>query len=244
MKTDPASSGRKGRKGRITSHAPYLSCAMNELETERLSMVEHDLLRRGVRSEAVLDAMRRVPRHRFVPEALRTQAYSDSPLPIGEQQTISQPFIVALMVQAAQLSRYDRVLEIGTGSGYGAAVLATIAAHVDTIERLASLANHARDTLAELGYLNVDVHVADGTLGLPERAPFDAIITTAASPDIPDGFKAQLGVGGRLIIPVGPQREHQTLIRITRRTESRFETQDLCSVQFVPLIGAYGWQTD
>ncbi len=217
---------------------------MNEFETERLSMVEHDLLRRGVRSEAVLDAMRRVPRHVFVPEALRSQAYGDSPLPIGEQQTISQPFIVALMVQAAQLSRSDRVLEIGTGSGYGAAVLATIAAHVDTVERLASLANHARDTLAELGYRNVDVHVADGTLGLPERAPFDAIVTTAASPDIPDGFKAQLSVGGRLIIPVGPQREHQTLIRITRRTESQFDTQDLCSVQFVPLIGAYGWQTD
>ena len=217
---------------------------MNEFETERLSMVEHDLLRRGVRSEAVLDAMRRVPRHVFVPEALRSQAYGDSPLPIGEQQTISQPFIVALMVQAAQLGRSDRVLEIGTGSGYGAAVLATIAAHVDTIERLASLANHARDTLAELGYLNVDVHVADGTLGLPECAPFDAIVTTAASPDIPDGFKAQLSVGGRLIIPVGPQREHQTLVRITRRTESRFDTQDLCSVQFVPLIGAYGWKTD
>ena len=217
---------------------------MNEFETERLSMVEHDLLRRGVRSEAVLDAMRRVPRHVFVPEALRSQAYGDSPLPIGEQQTISQPFIVALMVQAAQLSRSDRVLEIGTGSGYGAAVLATIAAHVDTVERLASLANHARDTLAELGYRNVDVHVADGTLGLPECAPFDAIVTTAASPDIPDGFKAQLSVGGRLIIPVGPQREHQTLIRITRRTESQFDTQDLCSVQFVPLIGAYGWQTD
>ena len=215
---------------------------MSEFDIARLSMVEYQIAARGLDTPSVLAAMRRVPRHEFVPDGLREFAYSDSPLPIGEHQTISQPYVVALMTDAAALEPGDRVLEIGTGSGYGAAVLAQIAAHVDTIERIPSLAAHARAVIERLGYTNIDVHLADGTLGLPDKAPFDAIIATAGGPDIPDVWREQLVIGGRLVMPIGPERERQRLVRLTRRTGTGDTLDDLCGVQFVPLIGANGWQ--
>lgn len=205
-------------------------------------MVDDQLVARGVASPRVLEAMRRVPRHAFVPAEARDFAYADSPLPIGAQQTISQPYVVALMVEAATPAAADRMLEIGTGSGYAAAVLAELVAHVDTIERIDALALGARRVLHELGYTNIDVHIADGTIGLRERAPFDAIIATAGGPSIPDGLCAQLAIGGRLVMPVGPERDRQRLVRMVRVSDRAFEFQDLCAVQFVPLIGQHGWQ--
>ena len=231
-----------------TTFAPFSSVrhprlsAMSDPDSVRHSMVEHQLAARGVKDARVLDAMRRVPRHAFVPDGLKDWAYSDSPLPIGEGQTISQPYIVALMTEAAQLGADDRVLEIGTGSGYAAAVLASIAARVDTIERLESLAIHARRVLRELGFENVEVHLADGTLGLAERAPFDAIIASAGGPEVPDILRSQLAVGGRLVMPVGSDKDYQRLVRVRRTSVTAFDTEDLCGVQFVPLIGAHGWQ--
>jgi protein-L-isoaspartate(D-aspartate) O-methyltransferase len=211
-----------------------------DYEKQREQMVKTQIVSRGIRDERVLAAMRAVPRHRFVPDHVVGSAYRDSPLPIGGGQTISQPYIVALMTELLQLQVSDKVLEIGTGSGYQAAVLAQIAAEVITVERIPALAKDAFQTLTDLGYENIGVKVSDGTLGWPDEAPYDVIIVTAAAPSIPDPLKEQLADGGRLVAPVGPRRA-QTLQRV-RRTGDRFHTESLIGVAFVPLVGEYGWQ--
>lgn len=205
-------------------------------------MVETQIAARGVRNPAVLEAMRRVPRERFVPAHLAELAYTDEPLPIGEDQTISQPYIVAAMIDAAQPRPGDRALEIGTGSGYSAAVLATIVAEVYTVERLAGLAESAGRRLAELGYANVHVRQANGTLGWPEHAPFDVIIVTAGGPRVPRPLLEQLAAGGRLVMPVGSWRLGQRLMRVTRTGEDTYHHEGLEDVAFVPLIGEEGWR--
>ena len=207
----------------------------------RREMVERQLIARGIRDSLVLEAMAKVPREAFVPAALAEFAYEDRPLPIAEGQTISQPYVVALMIETLELRASDRVLEVGTGSGYAAAVLACVAREVYTIERHASLAETAAARLQSLGLDNVKVRCGDGTLGWPEAAPFDAITVAAGGPTVPDELKRQLAVGGRLIIPVGEFRA-QRLVRVTRIDESHFKQDDLGAVQFVPLVGAQGWR--
>lgn len=208
----------------------------------RNRMVRTQIEGRGVRDPRVLRAMRAVPRERFVAPQLREFAEQDSPLEIDEGQTISQPYIVALMTEALELSPSDRVLEIGTGSGYAAAILAEIAEEVDTVERHESLAASARRRLRELGYTNVRVHHGDGTRGLPHRAPFDAIVVTAGGPVVPESLKEQLAPGGRLVIPVGGR--DQRLLRFRRVGPGEVEMDDLGAVRFVPLIGEEGWGGD
>jgi protein-L-isoaspartate(D-aspartate) O-methyltransferase len=207
----------------------------------RREMVEKAIVARGVRSELVLGAMRSVPREAFLPHQLREFAYTDSPLPIEEGQTISQPYIVAFMTEALALQGGERVLEIGTGSGYAAAVLAEIAADVYTVERIGQLAEKAASTLADLGYDNVHVLHSDGTKGWPEHAPYDGIIVAAGGPTIPESLKAQLKIGGRLVIPVGRDPKIQELVRVTRISENEYRREDLADVRFVPLIGHEGW---
>jgi protein-L-isoaspartate(D-aspartate) O-methyltransferase len=204
-------------------------------------MVEQQVASRGVGSRLVLDAMRRVPRELFVPERLRDLAYADGPLSIGEGQTISQPYIVALMVEALCLYGGEKVLEIGTGSGYAAAVLAEIAGQVYTIERIDQLAQKAKIVLEEAGYDNVQVIQGDGTLGWPQQAPYDAIVVTAGGPEVPESLKNQLKPGGRLVIPVGTDMYSQELLRVTRVSDSEFRSENLEYVRFVPLIGEEGW---
>lgn len=211
-------------------------------EAERRSMIREQLERRNIRDTRVLDAMVNVPRHRFVPESLDQQAYADNALPIAENQTISQPYIVALTVAALQLQGHERVLEIGTGSGYAAAVLAQLAAEIWTIERYRSLAESAAQRLADLDYTNVHVMIGDGTQGLPEHAPYDAIAVAAAAPHIPRSLLDQLAPGGRLVIPIGSLDE-QKLIRILRTPQGLHE-ESLGPVRFVPLVGREGWQDD
>ncbi|MCL7944847.1 protein-L-isoaspartate(D-aspartate) O-methyltransferase [Marinobacter sp. ATCH36] len=200
------------------------------------------LARRGIRDKRVLKAMAAVPREAFVGQALVDSAYQDSPLPIEEGQTISQPYIVALMTEAMRLGPDNTVLEIGTGSGYGAAVLASIVQQVYTIERHQVLADHASKRLAKLGYDNIAVRCGDGTLGWPEHAPFDAIVVTAGGPGVPESLISQLTIGGRLVIPAGADQHQQQLLRITRLSENKTETEDLGGVRFVPLIGKEGWR--
>jgi len=207
----------------------------------RERMVERQIAARGVRDPAVLAAMRKVPRDLFVPPDLRAFAYEDEPLSIGEGQTISQPYIVAAMIEAVHPKAGDRALEIGTGSGYSAAVLASIAADVYTIERLPRLADSARQRLKELGYANVHVRTANGTLGSPEHAPFDVIIVTASGPTVPASLLDQLAIGGRLVMPVGGSAFGQRLIRVTRHGPDDYRHEDLEGVVFVPLIGQEGW---
>jgi protein-L-isoaspartate(D-aspartate) O-methyltransferase len=209
-------------------------------EGERQRMVEWQLVRRGIEDPAVLEAMAAVPRHVFVPTVIRDRAYEDQPLPIGEKQTISQPFIVALMTEALQLSSGDRVLEIGTGSGYQAAVLAHLGAEVYSIERLPSLAETAARCLKGLGYTNVHVRVGDGSDGWSEAAPFDAILVTAAAREIPRAPLQQLRITGRMVLPVGAE-DSQELVRIWR-TEDGFREDYLGGCRFVPLIGRHGWE--
>jgi len=209
--------------------------------TRRERMVENQIAARGVTSEKVLEAMRKVPREKFIPECLAELAYGDSPLPIGADQTISQPYIVALMTEQLTLQGGEHVLEIGTGSGYAAAVLAEIAGQVYTIERVAELAKSAASILAELGYENVHVVHGDGTLGCPEHAPYDGIVVTAGGPEVPESLRQQLKLGGRMVIPIGSHPYFQSLVRITRFGETEFETEHLASVRFVPLVGAEGW---
>jgi len=204
-------------------------------------MIREDLLGRGVHDPAVLAAMREVPREAFVDEGMQELAYEDHPLPIAEGQTISQPYIVAYMTEALELSGTDRVLEIGTGSGYAAAVLSRIVTTVHTVERLGGLANSARRRLGMLGYTNIVVHEGDGTLGWQEHAPYDAIVVTAAAPQLPQPLLDQLAIGGRLVIPVGTSSDFQILARVLRVTEHDYRTEELCGVRFVPLIGAAGW---
>ncbi|AWB89432.1 protein-L-isoaspartate(D-aspartate) O-methyltransferase [Homoserinimonas hongtaonis] len=210
-------------------------------ESKRVRMVDHDLRDRGVRDERVLAAMARVPREEFVPQHSRASAFDDNPLPIGDGQTISQPYIVAFMAEAARITPGDTVLEIGTGSGYGAAVLASLAAQVHTIERHATLAARAAETLERVGFDTVQVHVGDGTVGLADEAPFDAIVVTASGPEIPSPLLEQLADGGRIVMPVERRRGHQQLMRATRSGDD-FAEESLLGVVFVPLIGEHGYQ--
>jgi len=208
---------------------------------QREKMVLKQLLARGIRDESLLDAMRTVPREVFVPDHLREAAYGDFALPIGEGQTISQPYIVALMIEALNLSKQDRVLEIGTGSGYGAAILSRIASQVFTIERRKNLARSAKEKFKDLGYENIHVRHGDGTKGWEEYAPYDAIIVTAGGPQIPDSLFQQLKVGGRLVIPQGSQLTHQELVRIKKISGKEYKREKISDVRFVPLIGEKGW---
>jgi protein-L-isoaspartate(D-aspartate) O-methyltransferase len=212
----------------------------DEFVAAREQMVRHQIAARGICDERVLEAMRTVPRHAFVPAHLVGAAYRDAPLPIGEGQTISQPYIVAVMTELLELEGDEKVLEIGTGSGYQAAILSHLAARVITIERFPALAREAAAILEQLGYDNVEVQVGDGTLGWPKEAPYDAIIVTAASPEIPDPLQGQLADGGRLLAPIGP-RWTQQLVRV-RRSGDEFHSETLIGVAFVPLIGRHGWQ--
>lgn len=207
----------------------------------RKEMVERDIVARGVRDDLVLDAMRKVRRESFLPENLREFAYEDSPLPIAAEQTISQPYIVAFMAEALMLKGGEKILEIGTGSGYAAAVLSEIAASVYTVERLGELADKAATTLAELGYDNVHVLHGDGTRGWPEHAPYDAIVVAAGGPQVPESLKEQLKIGGRLVIPVGADQSSQELVRVIRVSKNKYRSEDIADVRFVPLIGEEGW---
>jgi len=205
-------------------------------------MVDEQIASRGIKDIRVLNALNKVPRHLFVEEALQGQAYNDYPLPIGEKQTISQPFMVALMTEALELKGEERVLEIGTGSGYQAAILAELAERVYSIERIRSLANRARTLLHELHYYNVEIGVSDGTQGLKEKAPFEAITVTAGAPDVPQPLLDQLTVGGRLVVPVGDAFS-QILVRVTRMKRG-FKRQEMGGCHFVRLIGKNGWQEE
>jgi protein-L-isoaspartate(D-aspartate) O-methyltransferase len=206
-------------------------------------MVEGQVIARGITDQRVIDAMLKVPRHKFVEEALQSQAYQDAPLPIGERQTISQPYMVAVMSQSLVLNGSETVLEIGTGSGYQAAVLALLADRVFSLERIPSLARRARKVLDECGFSKVNIRVADGTRGWQEMAPFDAIIVTAGAPEVPQDYLDQLAVGGRLVIPVG-DRSSQVLMRITRTGVREYEDERILGCRFVPLVGSCGWQEE
>lgn len=211
-----------------------------ELGSAREEMVLHQLRERGIRDENVLAAMANVPRHRFVDAALRSRAYGDHALPIGAGQTISQPYMVALMTEALQLKGGERVLEIGTGSGYQTAVLAEFTQRLFSVERSPELARAAAVVLRELGYSNVILKTADGTLGWPEHGPYDGILVTAGAPEIPAPLLGQLADGGRLVVPVG-DREIQRLEVVTKKGE-RLSVRTLVECAFVPLLGAAGWK--
>ncbi|MEX2496831.1 MAG: protein-L-isoaspartate(D-aspartate) O-methyltransferase [Woeseia sp.] len=210
--------------------------AGDDYSEKRRRMVAQQIAARGVRSRPVLDAMRAVPREAFVPANLQEFAYDDSPLPIGDGQTISQPHVVALMIEALDLKGGEKILEIGAGSGYAAAVLGQIASRVYTMERVGELARGASSALKKLGYSNVEVRHGDGTQGWPEEAPFDAIIVAAGGRDVPEPLKKQLAVGGRLVIPIGYCSHFQQLVRLTRLAEDRYEQKSLVPVRFVPLV--------
>ncbi len=218
---------------------------MDRYAKQRKKMVDSQIRSRGVRDERVLRAMEKIPRHLFIDEGLIDQAYNDNPLPIGEKQTISQPYIVALMTEALELKGRDKVLELGTGSGYQAAILAELADRVFTIERIASLAQKARKLLESLNYYNVVIRVGDGTYGWREESPFDAIAVSAGSPSIPRMLVEQLAIGGRLVIPVG-SRYSQSLIKLTRLSENPDDVkrEDLGGCRFVNLIGEHGWKVE
>jgi len=211
-----------------------------EFVPQRSEMVEKQLRRRGISDFAVLAAMGAVPRHEFVPFELRERAYEDLPLPIGGGQTISQPYIVATMTEALRLDPEDRVLEVGTGCGYQAAVLSLLAKEVFTVECRSELAAAAASRLAALGFSNVHVHCGDGTLGMPEFAPFDAILIAAAAPAVPKPLLDQLAEGGRMILPVGNADEQE--LRLIEKDGTQIRTNILEGCRFVPLVGHYGWQ--
>jgi len=205
-------------------------------------MAEEQIVSRGVKDARLIAAMKKIPRHLFVEEALQNQAYTDHPLPIGEKQTISQPYMVALMTEALLLTGKEKVLEIGTGSGYQTAILAELSEKVFSVERIRPLAMRARKLLYDLGYFNVEIKIFDGTFGWMEESPFDAILVTAGSPDIPQPLIDQLTTGGRLVIPVGDAFV-QELFRVTK-TEKGVKKEDLGGCRFVKLIGKYGWETE
>lgn len=214
---------------------------MSDFNEQRERMVEQQIVRRGVHDPQVLAAMRRVPRDAFVAPDWRPFAYDDAPLPIGGGQSISQPFIVARMLEAAELHAGDHVLDIGTGSGYAAAIAAEIAARVDSIERDAELVEAARERLLRLGYANVAVYLGDGTAGLEAHAPYDAIVAAAGAPHVPHALRSQLARGGRLVMPVGREPDRQRLVKIVRVTEQNYEEHAFAEVRFVPLVGGDGW---
>jgi protein-L-isoaspartate(D-aspartate) O-methyltransferase len=209
-------------------------------ESRRQRMVSDQLRRRDIVDPQVLAAFGSVERERFVPGDLGGHAYDDAPLPIGAGQTISQPYVVAMTVQALQLRGHERVLEIGTGSGYAAAILGSLAREIETVERIEELAAAAAERLARLGFTNVHVHHGDGTLGWPAAAPYEAIAVAAGAPKPPRSLLDQLAIGGRMIVPHGDV-DHQQLVRITRRGPEQFETEELGDVRFVPLLGVEGW---
>jgi protein-L-isoaspartate(D-aspartate) O-methyltransferase len=217
---------------------------MNKFNDLRQHMIDDQLVARGLHDQSVLDAINAVPREEFVTADLVEFAYSDSPLPIEASQTISQPYIVALMTAALELKPEDRVLEVGTGSGYAAAILGEIAKEVFTIERHKILVDSARKRLKELGYQNIHILYGDGTLGWPEHAPYDAIVVTAGGPEVPKTLKEQLAIGGRLVIPVGSTLRTQKLFRLCRISEHEYQEEDMGGVRFVPLIGAAGWEDE
>ena len=212
---------------------------MDTLKVKKKSMIDTQLKSRGISSSEVLRAMSVVPREKFVSSEYIEAAYNDGPLSIGSGQTISQPYMVAMMTEALMLRKNDKVLEIGTGSGYQAAVLQEIASHIYSVERISSLAENAKKLLGSLGYSDIKIKVEDGTLGWPEEAPFDAIIVTSGSPSVPETLMSQLSDGGRMIIPVG-SRNHQRIIRIIRSGDN-YSKEEMLSCIFVPLIGKYGW---
>ena len=211
-------------------------------EKQRHRMVQKQIRNRGIRDELVLDAMMNVERHLFIPEEQSLFAYEDRPLPIGLQQTISQPYIVALMTELLCLSGIERVLEIGTGSGYQAAILGEVGGEVHSIERHKELGERASILIASLGYTNVHVHIGDGSIGWPEAAPYDAVLVTAAAPSVPETLKDQLVEGGRLVIPVG-KRYSQSLEVWQKKTNGFFQER-IANVAFVPLFGEHGWDKD
>jgi len=209
---------------------------------ERERMVKTQLKKRGIRNSRVLEAFKRVPRHHFIPKNLADQAYADGPLPIGESQTISQPYMVAIMTQSAEIVPGNRVLEIGSGSGYQSAILAELGAEVYTIERVPALSEQAGETLLRLNYQNIHSRAGNGTLGWEEEAPFDAILVTAGAPEIPKPLLDQLAIGGRLVIPL--EEDYSQVLYIVRRSKEGFQRErgDRCT--FVPLIGEHGWKKD
>jgi protein-L-isoaspartate(D-aspartate) O-methyltransferase len=215
---------------------------MVDFPKARLKMVEEQIISRGIKDAKLIAAMKKIPRHLFVEEALQNQAYSDHPLPIGEKQTISQPYMVALMTEALLLTGKERVLEVGTGSGYQTAIVAELSEKVCSVERIRPLAIRARKLLYELGYFNVEIKIFDGTFGWMQESPFDAILVTAGSPDIPQPLIDQLAMGGRLVIPVGDAFV-QDLFRVTK-TEEGVKKEDLGGCRFVKLIGKYGWENE
>ena len=214
---------------------------MTDMERLRQAMVERQIARRGINDPRLLAAMRDVPREVFVPEALQAHAYDDMPLPVEAGQTISQPYIVAVMIAAAAIGPQDRVLEVGAGSGYAAAIMSRLAAEVFAIERHEELADLAAARMAALSYANVTIRTGDGTEGWPQMAPFDAILVAAAGPTLPLPLRDQLAIGGRLVMPIGGTSE-QRLVRITRVGDADFDRQEMEAVRFVPLIGAHGWR--
>jgi protein-L-isoaspartate(D-aspartate) O-methyltransferase len=215
---------------------------VQDFKKERLAMVEDQLRRRGIHDQRVLEAMAKIPRHSFVSSEYQAAAYEDRPLPIGEGQTISQPYMVAVMTQSLELKGGERVLEIGTGSGYQTATLAELAKTIFTMERIQVLIQKAQKVLQSLGYENIFFLHGDGTKGWPENSPFDGIIVTAGAPEIPQKLTSQLADGGRLVIPVGP-RYTQTLYKVTRKG-NRFLEEDITGCVFVPLLGDFGWKEE
>lgn len=220
-----------------------MSSTPDDLAAKRERMLTVQIADRGIRDARLLDAMRQVPRERFVPSGMEAFAYEDFPLSIGQGQTISQPYIVAAMIEAAEIDPGDCVLEVGAGSGYATAVLSRLATHVCAIERHELLANPARQRLEALGYGNVDLVVGDGSGGWPVPRLFDAILVSASGPDVPEPLKRQLASGGRLVMPIG-ETEYQRLVKLRRVGPDRFEQETVASVSFVPLIGAHGWADD
>lgn len=215
---------------------------MKDFADQRRNMVERQIAGRGIKDSLVLDAMRSVPREAFIAEHLARHAYDDSPLPIEADQTISQPYIVALMLEAAAIEPGNRVLEIGAGSGYAAAVAGQIAREVVAIERHELLAGLASARMKQLGYDNVTIVHGDGSIGLPEKAPFDVILAAASGPCVPETLKQQLTIGGRLVMPIGGRNSIQRLVRVSRATDEKYDQDDLGAVRFVPLIGRNGFE--
>lgn len=207
----------------------------------RARMVETQLVRRGIRDPRILEAFRRVPREEFVSESLAPEALEDGPLPIGAGQTISQPYVVAWMLELLRLSPEETLLDVGTGSGYAAAIASSLVSRVVSVERIASLADTARTRLARLGFDNVTVHVGDGSLGHAALAPYDAIMVGAAAPRVPEALVAQLAVGGRMVVPVGPREDAQELVRVMREGPDDVRVEAMGGVRFVPLVGGEGY---
>ncbi len=214
---------------------------MDRFWLQRQAMVQNQIVARGVKDRCVIEAMLKVPRHMFVPEEFQDESYNDHPLPIGENQTISQPYMVAIMSEALELTGEEKVLEVGTGSGYQTAILAECAKEVYTVERIESLSRRAQKILETLGYNNVHFYVGDGSKGLPDKAPFDAILVTAGAKHIPQALVDQLACGGRLVIPVDEKGAFgiQTLLKITKGKDGKLTTESLGGCRFVPLVGDY-----